>query len=100
VLALPSVTEGLDLSTPSGRALVGMLSVFAEFERDLLRERVRARIAVAKERGKPFGRPAIARAMSEKIERLFAEGASKRQISQRLGIARSSVLRAIRGAKG
>jgi hypothetical protein len=57
--------------------------VFAEFEQDLLRERVRAGIAAAKKRGRPFGRPANARAMSEKIERLSAEGVSKRQISQR-----------------
>ena len=57
--------------------------MFAEFERDLLRERVRAGIAAAKKRGKPFGRPANARAMSDKIERLSAEGVSKRQISQR-----------------
>ena len=94
-----SVTEGLDLNTASGRALVGLLSVFAKFERDLLRERVRAGIAAAKKRGRSFGRPATARGMSEKIERLFAEGVSKRQILQRLGIARSSVLRAIRSAK-
>jgi len=41
-VAFVSFTEALDLSTPSGRALAGMLAVFAEFERDLIRERVRA----------------------------------------------------------
>jgi len=40
-VAFVSFTEALDLSTPSGRALAGMLAVFAEFERDLIRERVR-----------------------------------------------------------
>lgn len=37
-----SLTEALDLTTPSGRALAGMLAVFAEFERDILRDRVKA----------------------------------------------------------
>ena len=40
--------QGLGTSTPSGRAMFGMLSVFAEFERDLIRERVRAGIWLAK----------------------------------------------------
>jgi putative DNA-invertase from lambdoid prophage Rac len=89
-----SITESLDLTTPSGRALAGMLAVFAEFERDILRERVKAGIMQARKRGKLFGRPAIARAKSDKIEELFAQGLNKSQISQRLGISRSSVLRA------
>jgi putative DNA-invertase from lambdoid prophage Rac len=40
-----SVTEALDLTTPTGRALTGLLAVFAEFEREILRERVKAGIA-------------------------------------------------------
>jgi putative DNA-invertase from lambdoid prophage Rac len=90
-----SITESIDLTTPSGRALVGMLAVFAEFERDLLKERVRAGIAAAQKRGRSFGRPATARVMSEKVEQLFAQGLNKSEISRRLGIARSSVLRAL-----
>lgn len=43
-----SLTEALDLTTPSGRALAGMLAVFAEFERDILRDRVKAGIAQAR----------------------------------------------------
>ena len=43
-----SLTEALDLTTPTGRALAGMLAVFAEFEREVLRERVRAGIAQAR----------------------------------------------------
>src|SRR5262249_23068019 len=63
-----SINDLLDLTTPSGRALVGMLAVFAEFERDLLRERVKAGIAAAKKRGKHCGGPATTRELSEKIE--------------------------------
>jgi putative DNA-invertase from lambdoid prophage Rac len=48
-----SLCEALDLTTPSGRALAGMLAVFAEFEREILRERVKAGIAQARARGQP-----------------------------------------------
>jgi DNA invertase Pin-like site-specific DNA recombinase len=99
-ITFASVTEGLDLSTPTGRALVGFLSVFAQFERDLLKERVRAGIVAAKKRGKVFGRPATARAKLERIEQFVSEGLSKRQISKRLGISRSSVSRTLHGTNG
>src|SRR4029078_8109944 len=46
-----SLTEALDLTTPSGRAMAGLLAVFAEFEREILRERVRAGLAHARENG-------------------------------------------------
>ena len=48
-----SLSEALDLTTPSGRALAGMLAVFAEFERDILRDRVKAGIDQARKDGKP-----------------------------------------------
>ncbi len=51
-----SPTEALDLTTPTGRAVTGMLAVFAEFEREILRERVRAGIAQARKEGRPHGR--------------------------------------------
>jgi putative DNA-invertase from lambdoid prophage Rac len=46
-----SLNEAIDLTTPSGRALAGMLAVFAEFERDILHERVKAGIAQARKNG-------------------------------------------------
>src|SRR6266487_3853559 len=55
-----SLTEALDLTTPSGRAMAGMLAVFAEFEREILRERVRAGLADAKRNGKRLGRRLMA----------------------------------------
>jgi putative DNA-invertase from lambdoid prophage Rac len=48
-----SLTEALDLTTPAGRAMAGLLAVFAEFEREILRERVRAGLAQARQRGRP-----------------------------------------------
>jgi DNA invertase Pin-like site-specific DNA recombinase len=53
--------EALDLTTASGRALAGMLAVFAEFERDILRDRVKAGIAQSRQEGRPHGRPATVR---------------------------------------
>jgi putative DNA-invertase from lambdoid prophage Rac len=47
-----SVTEGLDFTTPIGRAMAGMLGIFAEFERDVLRERVKAGMEHARAKGK------------------------------------------------
>ena len=88
-----SLSEALDLTTPSGRALAGMLAVFAEFERDILRDRVRAGIAQARKEGRPHGRPPTAALHIRKIKALFGKGVSKREIAKRLEISRSSVRR-------
>jgi DNA invertase Pin-like site-specific DNA recombinase len=50
-----SLTEALDLTTPAGRAMAGLLAVFAELEREILRERIRAGLAHARLNGKPHG---------------------------------------------
>ena len=88
-----SITEAIDLTTPSGRALAGMLAVFSEFERDMLRERVKAGIAHARAQGKPHGRPKSASLKAEQIKVLFAQGYSKSKIAHELGIGRTSVRR-------
>lgn len=88
-----SLSEALDLTTPSGRALAGMLAVFAEFERDILRDRVRAGIAQAKKEGRPHGRLPTAALQIEKIQQMFSTGSSKREIAKQLGISRASVRR-------
>jgi DNA invertase Pin-like site-specific DNA recombinase len=56
-VAFVSLTEALDLITPTGRAMAGLLSVFAAFEHEILRERIRAGIAEARLKGKHLGRP-------------------------------------------
>ena len=55
-----SLTEVLDLTTPAGRAMAGLLAIFAEFEKEILRERTRAGLAHARHNGKRLGRPATA----------------------------------------
>jgi DNA invertase Pin-like site-specific DNA recombinase len=87
--------QGLDTTTPSGKAMFQMLGVFAEFERAMIQERVRAGLARAKAEGKQLGRPKIA----EKTERAV-KGALKRknrpglrQIASILGVGVGTVQR-------
>lgn len=87
-----SLTESLDLSTPSGRAMAGMLSTFAEFERDMIRERVTAGIANARERGRPHGRPVTAGLNRDEVNRLKSTGLNNSQIARKLKISRGSVI--------
>src|SRR5512145_3452944 len=55
-----SLTEALDLTTPSGRVMAGLLAIFAEFEREILRERTRAGLTQARLNGRHLGRPLTA----------------------------------------
>jgi putative DNA-invertase from lambdoid prophage Rac len=88
-----SLTEALDLTTPSGRAMAGLLAVFAEFEREILRERVRAGLADAKRNGQRLGRPMTAGLHADKVRKLHRAGVSKAEIARRLRIGRTSVRR-------
>jgi DNA invertase Pin-like site-specific DNA recombinase len=91
-----SLTEALDLTTPSGRAMAGLLAVFAEFEREILRERVRAGLAHARENGKRLGRPPTASLNAKQVRRLFRAGISKAAIARQLQIGRTSVRRILK----
>jgi putative DNA-invertase from lambdoid prophage Rac len=88
-----SLTEALDLTTPTGRAMAGLLSVFAAFEHEILRERVRAGLAHARQNGKRLGRPATAATKAAEIRKLHGAGISKAEIARRLAIGRTSVRR-------
>jgi hypothetical protein len=94
-----SLSEALDLTTPSGRALAGMLAVFAEFERDILRDRVKAGIDQARKDGKPHGRPVTAGKLVPEMKQLRKGGVSKRAIAKQLGVSRTSVIRLLRSRK-
>lgn len=65
--------QALDTSTPSGRAMFGMLSVFADFEREMIRSRIMAGLARS---NKKAGRPALPPIIVEKIQRTLAQGIS------------------------
>lgn len=93
-----SLSEALDLTTPSGRAFAGMLAVFAEFERDILRDRVKAGIAQARKDGRPHGRPAKIAGKTQEIRDLARQGLSKSAIAKQLKIGRTSVRRLLADA--
>lgn len=88
-----SLTEALDLSTSTGRAMMGLLGVFAEFERDLLGERVKAGISHARSLGRPHGRPRTVALNRDGILRLKREGLNNSEIARELNLARTSVRR-------
>ena len=94
-----SLNEALDLTTPTGRAMAGLLSVFAEFEHEILRERIRAGIAEAGLKGKHLGRPLTVAKKADQIGTLHRAGVSKAEIARRLNIGRTSVRR-ILASKG
>ena len=73
--------------------MTGLLAVFAEFEKDNLRERVRAGLAYARQNGKRLGRPVRAALHAGQVRKLFRAGVSKAEIARRLQIGRSSVRR-------
>ena len=93
-----SLSEALDLTTPSGRAFAGMLAVFAEFERDILRDRVKAGIAQARKEGRPHGRPATVAGKLREMKKLARKGLSKSAIAKQLNVGRTSVRRLLAGA--
>jgi DNA invertase Pin-like site-specific DNA recombinase len=88
-----SLTEALDLTTPAGRAMAGLLAIFAEFEREILRERTRAGLAHARQNGKRLGRPITAGIHADEVRKLHRTGLSKSEIARRVQIGRTSVRR-------
>lgn len=84
-------TQALDTTTPSGRALFGMLGVFAELERELIRERVNAGLARARREGKRLGRPRGADYTPDAIRSALLDGKSVREAAAATGASRGTV---------
>lgn len=85
--------SGLDTSTPSGRMMFQIIGVFAEFERTIISERVRAGLQRAQSKGKVLGRPPIPESVREGIRSLRAEGKSLSQIGAQYNLSKTSVMR-------
>ena len=90
-VALKATEQPIDTSTAAGKCFLDMLSVFAEFETNLRRERQMEGVAKAKAAGKYKGRPASINAV--RLREMKANGASVKEICGELGISRASVYR-------
>jgi DNA invertase Pin-like site-specific DNA recombinase len=88
-----SLHEGVDTSTPNGRLVFGIFASIAEFERELIRDRVRSGIALAKSHGKQLGRPRVI-VDRPRIAGLRKEGHSWATICKQLGISKGTAQRA------
>ena len=88
--------QNIDTSTPSGKAMFQMVGVFAEFERAMIQERVKAGLARARKEGKVLGRPKSSEATEADIRKLRAKGMGMLAIAKELGVGTSVVQRVCR----
>jgi DNA invertase Pin-like site-specific DNA recombinase len=86
--------QGLDTTTPAGKAMFQMIGVFAEFERAMIRERVKAGLERARAQGKTLGRPTISTATETAIRKALKNGDTGiRKIATTLGVGTGTVQR-------
>jgi DNA invertase Pin-like site-specific DNA recombinase len=89
-----SIHEGVDTSTPNGRLVFGIFASIAEFERELIRDRVRSGLAAAKAKGKLVGRPRVA-VDASRMAFLRRQGRSWAEITRETGISKGTAQRAV-----
>jgi DNA invertase Pin-like site-specific DNA recombinase len=90
--------QGLDTTTPSGRAMFQMLGVFAEFERAMIRERVMSGLARARAEGKQLGRRPVEQSKAKKVKQVLAlrsQGIGIRRIAREVGLGVGTVIRLV-----
>ena len=91
--------QGINTTTPAGKALFGMMGVFAEFERGMIRERVKAGLARAQKNGtksgNPIGRPTVSEGVEERIRELRSEGLGMVKIAKQARCGVSVVQRVL-----
>jgi len=91
--------NGIDTSTPSGRLMFGMLSLFADFERAMIAERTRAGMERARKQGKKIGRPSnMNDGLKESIKYMRSQGLGIRRIATDLKVGVSSVYKVLESA--
>lgn len=85
--------QAVDTSTPSGRMMFGLLAVFSEFERALIRSRVISGIERARAKGVVFGRPSLSPDRVARVEKALKDGLSIRAVARATGTSTASVQR-------
>lgn len=100
-VALVCPSQGIDTTraNPCAQFQLNILAAVAQFERELITERVNAGIAAAKARGVKFGRPQKNKGCQDRIKGLVSEGFSSAEISRRVGLPYSSVTEMVRDIK-
>ena len=85
----------LDISTAQGKLMLNLLASISEFERDLLRERIKSGVAHARSKGtksgKPIGRPSFDK--KERVNRLLDDGKSIRSVARELGVSKTTIMK-------
>ncbi len=89
--------QGIDTTTSAGQAMFQMCGVFAEFERAMIRERVRAGLQRARAQGKTLGRPRTPEVVEARIRAARRQGKGIKKIASELGIGVSTVQRVVHG---
>ena len=95
-IRLQSLTEAIDTGTASGKLVYTIFGAIAEFERELIRERVIAGLKAAKDRGERIGRrPALTPSQRDLARRLIHDGESPSNVARQLRVGRSTLYRAL-----
>ncbi|WP_306535449.1 recombinase family protein [Geobacter sp.] len=89
----------LDTKDPTGKLMLSMLAAIGQFEREMMLERQREGIRIAKEAGAYKGRKATARAKAVEVMQLIGEGVTREEVASRLGIGVASVYRIVKDNK-
>lgn len=97
-----SLREGIDTTTPAGRFAFTVFAGIAEFEREIIRERVKAGLDTAKQNGtrsgRPIGRPRV-HVDVEEAELLLAQGGSWSSVAEKMGVPRTTLKRRVLEAR-
>jgi len=94
-----SLRDNIDTTTSTGKAMFGMLAVFADFERNLIAERTQAGLQAARKSGRVGGRPKIDKITKRKIVTLYHGGERAKDIAEEYSIGRSTVYKIINEGK-
>ena len=92
-----SYDNNLDTSTPTGKLVFHVIGAVAEFEKDIIKERVKAGLENARRKGKKLGRPGVGDSVIEEAKILRGQGKSFRKIGRQLGISEGVVRRRLKG---
>ena len=91
-----SIHENIDTTTPQGKLIFGIFGSIAEFEREIIRERVRSGLAAAKRRGKRLGAKPKHAHKADEARRLIDSGLTTRQVARQVGCSFNTVARMVR----